>query len=133
MYTGYYEDINRGLVDYIGLVKAPAARTKNEEVGIVSAGLKNLARTLEIPVIALCQINREIRNRGHKRPKLYDLKDSGSLEQDADIVAFIYRGHKFDDRIPENAAELIIEKHRNGPVGNIPLTWHDKTSSFKGI
>lgn len=96
----------------------------------ISRSLKLLARELDVPVIALSQLSRAVEQRQGK-PRLSDLRDSGSIEQDADIVMFIHREDKYKDHNErDNIAELLIEKHRNGPTGSISLKFDDKHSCF---
>lgn len=107
------------VVDYLGLLTKPGAENRLQEVRMISKGLKQLAKELHIPVIALSQLNRQSEARTNKRPMMADLRESGDIEQDADIVAFVHRQEKYE---PENAqwrgvAEVITEKHRNGEVG----------------
>jgi replicative DNA helicase len=96
--------------------------------------LKNLAKELNIPIIALSQLSRAVENRSPQIPKLSDLRESGSIEQDADITMFLYRE---DREKPEtenkNIVEVIVAKHRNGPVGNVALYFDEKTTSFKNL
>lgn len=105
------------VVDYLQLARSRNLENRVQEVSEISQGLKNLARELKIPVLALSQLSRAVEQRGVKRPQLADLRDSGSIEQDADVVMFLWRE---DDDKPENIS-LDIAKHRNGPVGHIKL------------
>lgn len=122
-------DIGLIIVDYLQLVKAPQAESRVQEVSRISQALKNLARELKVPVLALSQLSRAIEQRGgDKRPQLSDLRDSGSIEQDADVVMFLYRPEE-EDR--ENM-QLLISKHRNGPTGEVPLFFKaDRTRFFE--
>lgn len=120
------------VVDYIQLVIGEG-KNRDREISSISMGLKNLAKELNIPVIALSQLSRKLEERNNKRPRLSDLRDSGTLEQDADIVMFIYRDEMYNDN--ENnpyrgKAEIIVAKQRNGPVGKIELAFVDKYTSF---
>lgn len=102
-------------VDYLQLAKSRNLENRVQEIGEVSQGLKNLARELKVPVIALSQLSRAVEQRGTKRPVLADLRDSGSIEQDADIVMFLYR----EDEDNVESMTLDIAKHRNGPLGQV--------------
>jgi len=122
------------IVDYLQLIHP----TKNydsmvNQVTEISRALKGLARELEIPVLALSQLSRAIEQRGG-RPRLSDLRDSGSIEQDADVVMFIHREDK-QKNAPErtNIAEILIEKHRNGPTGKLELYFNEKKTSFEDL
>ena len=117
------------IVDYMQLVKGRRQESRVQEVSEISQSLKNLARELKIPVIAVSQLSRAVEQRGgEKRPQLSDLRDSGSIEQDADVVIFLYRP---DDEDRENA-RLLIAKHRNGPTGEIDLFFRaDRTKFFE--
>lgn len=123
------------LVDYLQLVN-PGKKVENrvQEVSIVSQGLKNLARELKVPVVALSQLSRAVEHRGEKRPQLADLRESGAIEQDADVVMFLYRP---DDEVVMGAnnalAKLLIAKHRNGPVGEIDLLFRGDRIRFYNI
>ena len=105
------------IVDYLQLAKSRNLENRVQEVGEISQGLKNLARELKVPVIALSQLSRGVESRNIKRPQLSDLRESGSIEQDADVVMFIWRE---DDENVENVM-LDIAKHRNGPLASVPL------------
>jgi len=103
------------IVDYLQLAKSRNLENRVQEVGEISQGLKNLARELKVPVLALSQLSRAVEQRGTKRPVLADLRESGSIEQDADVVMFLWRE---DDDVPENIF-LDVAKHRNGPLGQV--------------
>ena len=116
------------VIDYLGLI-AFAGRVENQNLGIgqITAALKGLAKTLKVPVVLLSQLNRNLEQRPNKRPILADLRDSGSIEQDADLVAFIYRDEVYNpDSQDAGTAELIIAKHRNGIRGTLRLRLHRK-------
>lgn len=122
------------VVDYIQLVK-PDAKSRDRrdlELGEISAGLKNLAKELSVPVIALAQLNRgpEQRDPDKRRPMMADLRDSGNLEQDADAILFLYRDHMYDPKADPNEAEIIIGKQRSGPTGIVPVGWNGKLARF---
>lgn len=123
------------LVDYLQLLRAPEAGTnKNLEVTIISSELKGLAKELGIPVIVLSQLNRTLENRADKRPVNSDLRDSGSIEQDADIIIFLYRDEVYHEDSPDKGvAEVIIGKHRGGPLGVVKLKFEGQFSRFKNI
>ncbi|MDX1621809.1 MAG: DnaB-like helicase C-terminal domain-containing protein, partial [Nitriliruptorales bacterium] len=105
-----------------------------QEVSEISRGLKMLAKELDVPVIALSQLSRQPENRTDKRPQLADLRESGSIEQDSDIVAFIYRDEVYDEDTPDRGiAELIVSKHRNGPTGIVKLAFLDHLTKFANL
>ncbi|MCI0620022.1 replicative DNA helicase [Candidatus Wolfebacteria bacterium] len=124
------------IVDYLQLMLLPGGKPSDsmvQQVTEISRSLKNLARELDVPVIALSQLSRAVETRGGK-PRLSDLRDSGSIEQDADIVAFIHREDKYkEDSEEPNIAEILIEKHRNGPTGRVKLYFQQKYASFQSI
>ena len=105
------------VVDYLQLARSRNLENRVQEVGEISQGLKNLARELKVPVLALSQLSRGVESRTIKRPQLSDLRESGSIEQDSDVVMFIWREE--DDNV-ENVM-LDIAKHRNGPLASVPL------------
>ncbi len=120
------------IVDYLQLVD-PGRRYDNrvQEVSIVSQGLKNLARELKIPVLALSQLSRAVEHRSEKKPQLADLRESGAIEQDADVVMFLY---KIDDEFsPTMPMKLLIAKHRNGPTGEIDLLFRGDRIRFYNV
>lgn len=124
------------MIDYLQLMRADKNSTfenKVLEVGEITRSLKIAARELDVPIILLSQLSRAVEQRkGDHRPVLSDLRDSGSIEQDADIVMFIYKPDMYNDVITEESdvAELIIAKHRNGPLGTVKLRWNGETTSF---
>ena len=101
-----------------------------DEIEDVVMGLKDLARELQVPVIALAQLNRECEKRNDKRPMMSDLKGAGAIEQEADAIAFLYRDIVYNEQANENDAELIFEKNRHGPTGTIPMHFDPKTMKF---
>ena len=134
------------IVDYMQLMGETGRRSDNrtQEMGEISRALKALARDLGIPVLALSQLSRAPEQRPSHRPILSDLRESGSIEQDADVVAFIYREDMYTKReewerrepsrpYPENIAEIIIAKHRNGPIGTVNLYFRSKVVRFESL
>jgi replicative DNA helicase len=120
------------VIDYLQLMRGDGATDNRvEQIGQISRGLKTLARELEVPVIALSQLNRGVEQRTDKRPVLSDLRESGSIEQDADLVMFIYRDEYYhEDSEREGIADLIISKHRNGGLKTIELTFQKEYPRF---
>lgn len=128
---------NLGLivVDYLQLIVPTNTKSDNvvQQVTEISRGLKNLARELDVPVLALSQLSRAVESRGG-RPRLSDLRDSGSIEQDADVVMFIHREDKYKDESEKtNIAEILIEKHRNGETGKVDLYFNEKKATFQSV
>lgn len=126
------------VVDYLQLMQGSGKKNNNgdrqQEVSEISRSLKALARELDVPVIALSQLSRSVEARQVKRPMLSDLRESGSLEQDADIVAFLYREDYYNPETEnKNITELIIAKHRNGPVDTVNLFFHKQYTKFVGL
>lgn len=124
------------VVDYLQLMEGRSRNGDNrvQEISEISRGLKQLARELNIPVIALSQLSRAVESRPDQVPKLSDLRESGSIEQDADVVMFLYREDRVKPDTPnKNIVDVIIAKHRNGPVGKISLYFEDNSTTFKSL
>ena len=131
--------MNEGLglvaVDYLQLMKGRASAERRDlEISEISRSLKALAKELSIPVIALSQLNRKVEERTNKRPVLSDLRESGAIEQDADVIMFIYREKAYNKDVEASKsrlAELNIAKQRNGPTGNVNLTFLEEYTRFE--
>ena len=134
-------DVGVIIVDYLQLMQGPKnAESRQQEISLISRSLKGLAKELNIPVIAVSQLSRKVEDRGgDKRPLLADLRESGAIEQDADVVIFVYRPEfygieKFKDGAPsEGVAEIILSKHRNGPTGDLRLTFIKDYARFENM
>lgn len=126
------------VIDYLQLMRGDGGQKGNREAEIssISRALKAVAKELQLPVVALSQLNRELEKRSNKRPELSDLRESGQIEQDADVVAFIYRDEIYN-KDPNNpckgTAEVIISKHRNGPTGTAIVQFIPSTTTFKNM
>jgi len=125
------------IIDYLQLMEGRGLRSSEsrvQEISEISRGLKNLAKELNVPIIALSQLSRAVENRSPQIPKLSDLRESGSIEQDADVVLFLYRE---DRERPEtenkNIIDVIVAKHRNGPVGKVSLYFNEEFTSFQSL
>lgn len=126
-------DIKLIAVDYIQLIQARGSRMQNreQEVAMISRSLKALSKDLHIPVIALAQLNRQVVGRANNKPLLSDLRESGSIEQDADNIIFIHRDGYYDMSVSQSDAQLIIAKQRSGPTGTIKVLWEAEFTRFK--
>jgi replicative DNA helicase len=119
------------IIDYVQLVGGQGKTKREEFIAHISRSLKNLARDLDIPILALAQLNRQCEARQNKRPMLSDLRESGAIEQDADVVCFLYRESMYNKEADKNKAELIIAKGRNIQIGTIELVWQGAYQVFQ--
>jgi len=134
------KDLGLIVIDYLQLMESSGREDRMQQISAISRGLKTLARELDVPVIALSQLSRAVESRTDKRPMLSDLRESGAIEQDADIVMFIYRDEYYkkgeeEEEVAKAASkgesEIIIAKHRNGPVGTVKLLFQGNITKFK--
>jgi replicative DNA helicase len=123
------------IVDYLQLMGSGVQNENRvQEISFISRGLKELARELNVPVLTAAQLSRAVEQRSDKRPQLSDLRESGALEQDSDIVMFIYRDELYNPATEQpNQAEIIVSKHRNGPTGVINLYFQKELTQFRNI
>lgn len=127
------------VIDYLQLMSGHSrAQSREQEISHISRSLKAMAKELDVPVLALSQLSRAVESRTDRRPQLSDLRESGSLEQDADVVMFIYRPEMYDLKSPdgdslEGFAEIIIGKQRNGPVGSVDLMWNKESATYEAM
>ena len=123
------------VIDYLQLMQGGRQENRQQEISEISRSLKALAREMDVPILALSQLSRSVELRAEKKPQLSDLRESGSLEQDADIVMFLYRDEYYnrDDENNQNVAELIIAKNRNGPTTAIHLRFDKETMRFDDL
>lgn len=127
-------DLKVVVVDYLQLIQGSGRENRVQEVAEISRSMKALARELDVPVIALSQLSRAVESRQDHRPVLSDLRESGSIEQDADIVMFIHREELYKpDTDRKNIADIILAKHRNGPIGQIPIRFFPSQTRFADL
>jgi replicative DNA helicase len=111
-----------------------ASDSRQQEISDISRGLKRMARELDVPVVALSQLSRAVEQRPDHRPMLSDLRESGAIEQDADVVMFLYRDEYYNKESElKGTAEVIIAKQRNGPIGTVTLAWLPQFTKFANI
>ena len=126
------------MIDYMQLLEGTAGvESRQQQITEISRGIKGIARELNVPVICLSQLNRSSESRDGHRPRMSDLRESGSIEQDADVVMLLHREDYYNqsqpDFVPDNIAEVIIAKQRNGPTGTVKLTFDNKTTTFRNL
>lgn len=133
------QNIELIVVDYLQLIRAEKNnQTREQEISEISSSLKALAKELDIPVVALCQLNRSVESRSDKRPVLSDLREGGTIEQDADVVMFVHRPETYgvkeiDGKSTEGLAEIIVAKQRNGPTGAPQLRFIKENAHFENL
>jgi replicative DNA helicase len=127
-----YDDLALIIIDYLQLLSGSGRYSgRVEEISDISRAIKTLAWELDLPIIACSQLSREVEKRPDKRPLLSDLRESGAIEQDADLVAFLYREDYYDEQADDQGtADLIIRKQRNGPIGVVRLAFNKKQMRF---
>jgi replicative DNA helicase len=130
-------DIRCVMIDYMQLMDNPGVESRQQQISEISRGIKAVARELNVPVIALSQLNRASEGRDGHRPRMSDLRESGSIEQDADVIMLLHREDYYrrtePDFVPDNIAEVIIAKQRNGPTGTVKLTFADRSTRFENL
>jgi replicative DNA helicase len=130
-------DVKLIMIDYMQLMDNPGPENRQQQISEISRGIKAVARELNVPVIALSQLNRASEGRDGHRPRMSDLRESGSIEQDADVIALLHREDYYrmsePDFVPDNIAEIIIAKQRNGPTGTVKLSFNNKSTRFENL
>ncbi len=133
--TSLKDPIGLIVIDYLQLMQSRSKlNSREQEISEISRNLKAIAKEFNVPVIALSQLNRKVEGREDKRPMMSELRESGAIEQDADIIMFIYREDFYNPETPEKGiAEVIIAKHRNGPTGTVKLSWRPEITTFASL
>jgi replicative DNA helicase len=128
-------DLGLIVIDYLQLMQVSNTReNRATEISEISRNLKALAKELRVPVMALSQLNRSLEQRPNKRPVMSDLRESGAIEQDADLIVFIYRDEVYNEDSPDKGkAEIIISKQRNGPIGSVDLAFLGQYTRFENL
>jgi replicative DNA helicase len=122
------------MVDYLQLMQVPGVENRVNEISEISRNLKGLAKEMNCPVLALSQLNRSLEQRPNKRPVMSDLRESGAIEQDADLIVFLYRDEVYNKETNEKGvAEIILGKHRNGPIGTVRLAFRGEFLRFDDL
>ena len=123
------------VLDYLQLMQSPnSGENRVQQISDISRGLKALAKELKVPVVALSQLNRNLENRTNKRPMMSDLRDSGAIEQDADLILLVYRDEVYNEDSPDKGiAEVIVAKQRNGPIGTVRLKFQGEYTCFSNL
>jgi replicative DNA helicase len=122
------------IIDYLQLMEGSTPDNRVQELSRITRGLKGMARELNVPVMALSQLSRGVEGRTNKRPMLSDLRESGSIEQDADLVLMIYRDEYYNPETADRGVtEVIVAKHRNGPVGTVKLLFEPQLIRFRNL
>src|SRR5258708_20211679 len=130
-------DVKCIMIDYMQLMDNPGVESRQQQISEISRGVKSVARELNIPVVCLSQLNRASEGRDGHRPRMSDLRESGSIEQDADVIMLLHREDYYKmsepDFVPDNIAEIIIANQRNEPTGTLKLTFHNKSTRFENL
>ncbi|MEK7700265.1 MAG: replicative DNA helicase [Planctomycetota bacterium] len=126
-------DIQLIVVDYLQLMEASRGENRQQEISVISRGMKSLARELSIPVIVVSQLNRSVESREGHKPRMSDLRESGSIEQDADVIMLLHREDYYDPEKKDGTAELIIAKQRNGPIGVVKMVFLSQFMRFENL
>ena len=122
------------ILDYLQLMVEENIESRQQQVSNLSRGMKLLAREMECPVIVLSQLSRKVEARDNKRPLMSDLRESGAIEQDADVILFLYRDEVYnEDTEKPNICEVIVAKHRNGPIGTVEVGWQSRFTKFVNL